>query len=80
MTRFNPEKYYRISLDTTKHVHLGMTKKFRIKDDETMASDERELILKKAIENGLIKKVAGIVFTMYEVVNTSVGDYLKEEE
>ncbi len=76
--RFDPDKWYVISIDTYKGVHLGNTHKFKINDDSKYQVEEREEILKKAIKNGIIGKVENLIFTMYEVKRGKLGEYLEE--
>jgi len=77
---FDLEKYYKISLDTYSGVHLGFTPKFRIKDDKSYAQAERDKILRCSIDKGLIPAVKEIIFTMYEVKQNKLGEYLEKAE
>ncbi len=76
--RFKNNVDYVISIDTIRGVHLGVTPHFRINDGSKFAVEEREKILKDAIENKIIEKVENIIFTMYEVKSTKLGNYLEE--
>ena len=80
MTKFDPEKNYVISLDTYDGRHLGTTPCFQLKNDKTYAQEERDKILRKSIDSGLIPEVKEIIFTMYEVKRGKLGNYLEKAE